>query len=164
MDIKGKPPMVYNFFDKKVPGSGIDMNANNEHPLDLATQKLAKELHKQIVRKLKKTTVYSRSKDNIWSANLADMQLITTFNKRFRFFLCIINIFSRYAWVVPLKGKKGATVTNDFQKNLKESKDVARASPKDVGRASPKDLNQNKIWVDKGSDFYNNSFKKMVKR
>ena len=88
------------------------------------------------------------------------MQLITTFIKGFKFFLCVINIFVRYACVVPLKDKKGATITNDFQKNLKESKDVARASPKDVGRASPKDVNQNKIWVDKGSDFYNNSFKK----
>ena len=48
---RGLASMVYNFFDKKVPGSGIDMNASNEHPLDLATQKLAEELHKQIIRK-----------------------------------------------------------------------------------------------------------------
>ena len=88
------------------------------------------------------------------------MLLITTFIKGSRFFLCVINIFSRYARVVPLKDKKGATITNDIQKNLKESKDVARASPKDVSRASPKDVNQNKIWVNKRSDFYNNSFKK----
>ena len=48
---RGLVSMIYNFFDKKVPGSGIDINANNEHPLDLATQKLAEELHKQIIRK-----------------------------------------------------------------------------------------------------------------
>ena len=48
---RGLASMIYNFFDKKVPGSGIDINANNEHPLDLATQKLAEELHKQIIRK-----------------------------------------------------------------------------------------------------------------
>ena len=51
---RGLASMIYNFFDKKVPGSGIDINANNEHPLDLATQKLAEKLHKQIIRKLKK--------------------------------------------------------------------------------------------------------------
>ena len=65
--------MVYNFFDKKSAGSGVDMHANNEHPLDLATQKLAEKLHKPIVRKLKKKTVYSGFKGNIWGADLADM-------------------------------------------------------------------------------------------
>ena len=65
--------MVYNFFDKKSAGSSVDMHANNEHPLDLATQKLAEKLHKPIVRKLKKKTVYSGFKGNIWGADLADM-------------------------------------------------------------------------------------------
>ena len=53
--------MVYNFFDKKSAGNGVNMHANNEHPLDLATQKLAEKLHKPIVRKFKKRkTVYFR--------------------------------------------------------------------------------------------------------
>ena len=75
------------------------------------------------------------------------MQLIRKFNKGFRFLLCVIYIFSKYAWVVPLKDKKGVTITNAFQKILKES-----------NRRKP-----NKIWVDKGSEFYNNSFKKWLK-
>ena len=50
------------------------------------------------------------------------MQLIRKFNKGFRFLLCVIYIFSKYAWVVPLKDKKGVTITNGFQKMLKESK------------------------------------------
>ena len=50
--------------------------------------------------------VYSGFKDNIWGADLADMQLTNKFNKRFRFFLCVIDIFSKYAWVAPLKDKK----------------------------------------------------------
>ena len=49
------------------------------------------------------------------------MQLISKFNKGFRFLLCVIDIFSKYAWVVPLKDKKGITITNAFQKILKES-------------------------------------------
>ena len=74
------------------------------------------------------------------------MPLISKFNKGFRFLLCIIDIFSKYAWVVPLKDKKGISIVNAFQKILKES-----------------DRKPNKIWVDKGSEFYNNSFKKWLK-
>ena len=94
----------------------------NQHPLDLVRQKLAKELHKPIIRKFKKRTVYSGFKDNIWGADLADMQLINKFNKRFRCLLCIINIFSKYAWVVLLKDKKTITITNAFQKTFKKTK------------------------------------------
>ena len=49
------------------------------------------------------------------------MQLISKFNKRFRFLLCVINIFSKYAWVVPIKDKNGSSIVNAFQKILKES-------------------------------------------
>ena len=49
------------------------------------------------------------------------MQLISKFNKRFRFLLCVIDIFSKHAWVVPLKDKKGVTITNAFQKILNDS-------------------------------------------
>ena len=70
------------------------------------------------------------------------MQLISKFNKGFRFSLCVIDIFSKYAWVVPLKDKKGVSIVNAFQKILKES-----------------DRKSNKIWVDQGNEFYNNSFK-----
>ena len=68
-----------------------------------------------------KRTVYLGFKDNIWGTNLADMQLINKFNEGFRFLLCVIDIFSKYAWVVPLKDKKGIIITNAFQKILKES-------------------------------------------
>ena len=72
------------------------------------------------------------------------MQLISKFNKRFRFLLFIIDVFSKYACFVPLKDKKGIAITNAFHKILKES--------------NRRKLN--KMWVDKGSEFYNNSFKK----
>ena len=73
--------------------------------------------YKPIIRKFKKRTVYSGFKDNIWGGDLADMQLISKFNKEFRFLLCVIDIFSKYAWVVPLN-KKGVTITVAFQKIL----------------------------------------------
>ena len=54
--------------------------------------------------------------DNIWGADLGDMQLISKFNKGFRFLLCVIDIYSKYAWVAPLKDKKGIAITSAFQK------------------------------------------------
>ena len=74
------------------------------------------------------------------------MQLISKFNKELRFLLCVIDIFSKYAWVVPLKDKKGISIVDDFQKLLDDSS-----------------RKPNKIWVDKGREFYNNSFKKWLK-
>ena len=53
--------------------------------------------------------------------NLADMQLISRFNKRFKFLLCVIDIYGKYEWVIPLKDKKGITITNAFQKSIDES-------------------------------------------
>ena len=100
-----------------------------------------------LLENLKKRKVYSAFKDNIWGADLADMQLISKFNKGFRFLLCVIDIYSKYARVVPLKDKKGVSIVNAFQKILKES---ARKP--------------HKIWVDKGSEFYNSHFKKMVEK
>ena len=79
---------------------------HNERLLDLAMQQLAEELHKTIIRKFEKRKVYSTFKDNIWGADLEDMQLISKFNKGFRFLSCVIDIFRKYAWIVPLKDKK----------------------------------------------------------
>ena len=59
--------------------------------------------------------------DNIWGANLADMQLISKFNKGFIFLLRIIDIYSKYVWVILLKNIKGITIANAFQKVLDES-------------------------------------------
>ena len=69
---------------------------------------------------ISKKTVYSGFKDKIWGADVADMQLINKFNKGFRFLFFVIDIFNKYAWVFPLKDKKGIIITNAFQKILKE--------------------------------------------
>ena len=79
-------------------------------------EELAEELHKPIIRNFKKRTVYSAFKDNILGADLADMQLMNKFNKGFTFLLCVIDIFSKYACVVPLKDKKGITIVNAFKR------------------------------------------------
>ena len=77
---------------------------------------LASELPKQIIKKVKRGKVYSSFKDNIWGVDLADMQLLSKYNKGTKYLLCTINLFSKYAWVVPLKDKKGSSIVNAFQK------------------------------------------------
>ena len=111
--------MVYNFFDKKSTGSGIDDDNNNNRNNNNNNLQLAEELHKPIIRKFKKRKVYSGFRDNIWGADLADMQLISKFNKGFRFLLCVIDIFSKYAWVVPLKDKKGVSIVDALFKKTR---------------------------------------------
>ena len=120
--------------DKNTVGSGVNEN-----------KKLANELHQPIIRKFNKRKVYSSSKDNIWGADLADMQLLSKFNKGIKYLLCVIDLFSKYAFAVPLKDKKGISIVNAFQSILNESK-----------------RKPNKIWIDKGSEFYNASFKKWL--
>ena len=70
------------------------------------------------------------------------MQLISKFNKGFRFLLCVVDIFSKCTWVISLKDKKVVSIVNAFPKILDKS-----------------ERKPNKIWVDKGSEFYNSSFK-----
>ena len=74
------------------------------------------------------------------------MHLLSRYNKGIRFLLCALDIFSKYAWVVPLKDKKGVSIVTAFQSILKQSNS----------------RKPNKIWVDKGSEFYNASFKKWL--
>ena len=107
---------------------------------------MTEELDKPIIKKFYKRKVYSSFKDNIWASNLADMQLISKYNKGTRFLLCAIHIFNKYAWVVPLKNKKGITIFNAFSKIL----DNFPRKP-------------NKIWLDKSSECYNSLFKKWLK-
>ena len=133
---RGLASMFYKFFDKKFSGSGV-ANKPNYQPVN--------ELHRQIIRKLKKRKVYSSFRDNIWGVDLADMQSLSKYNKGIKYLLCAIDLFSKYAWVVPIKDKKGTSIVNAFQKIISEGR------------------KPNKIWVDQGSEFYNNSFKDFLK-
>ena len=128
--------MVFKFFDKKSKGGGIKSMSNKQ---------LANKLHKLIIRKFKRRKVYTSHKDGTWGCDLADMQLISKYNEKIMYLLCVIDIFSKYAWAVLLKDKKGITIVNAFQKLLKESS-----------------TRSDKIWVDQGSEVYNKSFEKML--
>ena len=96
-----------------------------------SNKELTKELHKPIIRKFKKRNVHSPFIGNIWGADLGALQLISKFNKSFWFLLCVIDVYRKYVWVIPLKDKKVITITNAFQKFLNDS-----------------NLKPDKIWFD----------------
>ena len=102
--------MVYKVFDKKI-GLGVSVN-----------EQLAEELHKPVIKKFKRRKVYARFKDNIWAADLAEMESLSSKNKNVKYLLCVLDVFTKYAWVKPLKDKKGVTVLNDFIEVVNESK------------------------------------------
>ena len=121
---RGLASMVYKLFDKKSKGSGVI----NEPNYQLATE-------------LQKRKVYSSYRDNIWGVDVADMQSLGKYNKGIKYLTCIIDLFSKYAWGIPIKDKKW---TSAFKKIISNRK-------------------PNKIWVDPGREFYNKSFKEFLK-
>ena len=131
---RGLASMVYKFFDRKSTGSGI-----------ASSSILADELHKPFIKKFNKRKVYSQFKNNIWGVDLADMQSLSRKNKGIKYLLCAIDLYSKYAFDIPLKDKKGINIVNAFDKIIKQS-----------------NRKPNKIWVDQGGEFYNNFFKKWL--
>ena len=106
----------------------------------MSDQQLPEKLRKLIIRKFKTPRVHSSFINTIQGVDLANMQLTSTNNKRTLLLLCVIEIVSRYSWFILLKDNKDITITNAFQEIL----DQSCRKP-------------NKIWVDKGSEFYNRS-------
>ena len=104
---RGLASMVYKFFNKKSSGSDI---------ANVPNYQLANELHKPIIRKFKERKIYSFYRDNIWGVDLADMQSLSKYYKGNKYLLCAIDMFNKYAWVVPLKDKKRVSIVNVFQK------------------------------------------------
>ena len=157
---RGLASMVYKIFDKKSTagptaepsalarsslertGSGFKKLKNTAKP---SSSILADERHKPIIRKFNKRKVYSLFKDNIWGVDLADMQSLSIKNKGIKYLLCAIDLYSKYAFVIPLKDKKGISIVNAFNKIIKQSNRIP-----------------NKIWVDQGGEFYNNVFEKWL--
>ena len=123
---RGLASTLYKCFDKKSSGNGIINELNYQ---------LADEPHKPIIKNIKNRKVYSSLRDNSWGIDLADMQSLSKYNKGIKYLLCAIDLFSKYAWVVPLKGKKETNIVNAFQKIISEGR------------------KPNEIWVDQGSEF-----------
>ena len=134
--------MIYKFFDLKVvPLDKKTMSGKGIKNVKI----LAEELHKPVIKIFNKRKVYSQFKDNIWGVDLADMQSLSRKNKGIKYILCDIDLYSKYAFLIPLKDKKGISIVNAFNEIIKQS-----------------NRKPNKIWVDQGSEFYNRVFKKWL--
>ena len=100
-------------------------------------QLLAKEVFSPQITKFKRQRIIPLKKDETWSADLIDKSSLSKYNNNYKFILTVIDIFTKYAWAIPLKNKSGLSITNGFKTILSE------------GRKSEK------LWVDRGSKFYN---------
>ena len=134
--------MVYKFFNSKIAPRNKTISGKGTKEVNKI---LAEELCKPVFRKFNKRKVYSQFKDNIWGVELADTRLLSKENKGIKYLLCVIDLFSKYAFVVPLKDKKGISITNTLNKIIK-----------------PSNRKPNKIWVDQGGEFYNHVFKRWL--
>ncbi len=103
---------------------------------------MSNELHKPIITKFKRRKVYSKDTDHIWSSDLIELNN----DMGYRYALTVIDLRSRFAWVVPLKNKRGHTLMLAFQQIFNKSK------------RKPK-----KLWTDEGTEFYNKIFMKFLK-
>ena len=106
--------VIYNFFERNAL-CGTFKNGI------ISNKELPEELRKTIIKHFEKRKVHLLFMDNIWGIHAADMKLLSKFNEGFRL-LCVIDIYSKYPWVIPLKDSKVITIVNVFQKFLHDSK------------------------------------------
>ena len=110
------------------------------------SQQLADELHKPITRNFQKRSVVSNGIDDIWAADLVEIQKFSKLNKGIKYLLTVIDVFSKYGWIRGLKDKKTETVSKAFD-------DIFNSKRK-----------SKMLWTDKGSEFISKHFKEFLKR
>ena len=107
-------------------------------------QHLADELHKPIRRKFKTRRVIANHIDEIWCSDIVEMQKFSRWNAGYRYLLMVLDVFSKYGWIIPLKDKKGETVAQAFKTIFKEGRKPQY------------------IWTDKGKEYYNKHVKELL--
>ena len=115
-------------------------------------QLLAKEVFSPQITKIRRERIIPLYKDETWSADLIDKSSLSKYNNNYKFILTVIDIFTKYAWAIPLKNKSGLSITNGFKLVLGENPQGGSESRK-----------PEKLWVDRGSEFYNKTFKSLLK-
>ena len=113
---------------------GLDIHWSNQQ---------ANELHKPVRIRFDKRTVFAKQVDDIWTADLVDMSSFSKSNKSYKYLLTVIDLFSKYGWIVPLKNKTG--------------KEVAQAFRKLFHNGHP-----SRLWADKGTEFYNQQLESVL--
>ena len=108
-------------------------------------QQLGKEVFSPRITKFRRERIIPLYKDETWSADLIDKLSLSKYNNNCKFILTVIDVFTKYAWAIPLKNKSGLSITNGFKTILSEGR------------------KPEKLWVDRGSEFYNKTFKSFLK-
>ena len=108
-------------------------------------QQIAKEVFSPQITKFKRQRIIPLYKDETWSSDLIDKSSLSKYNNNCKFILTVIDIFTKYAWAIPLKNKYGLSITNGFKTILSEGR------------------KPEKLWVDRGSEYYNKTFKTPLK-
>ena len=132
------------------PASQMTMSIKKT--LEKQQQQLAKEVFSPQITKFKRQRIILLYKDETWSADLIDKSSLSKNNNNYKFILTVIDIFTKYAWAIPLKNKSGLSITNGFKIVLSEHPQ---------GGSEPR--KPEKLWVDRGSEFYNKTFKSLLK-
>ena len=123
-------------------------------------QQLAKEVFSPQVTRFRREKIIPLHKNETWSADLIDKSSLSKYNNKYKFILTVIDIFTKYAWAIPLKNKSGLSITNGFKIVLSEHPQGGSESPQ--GGSEPR--KPEKLWVDRGSEFYNKTFKSFLKK
>ena len=130
---RGLVTMVYRFFDKKTRSRP---NIN---------EVLAQELQKTDIKNFKRREVHARVNDNIWAVDFAEMRSLSLKKWGVKYLLCVIDSFTKYVWIKPLKDKKAKIVLHSF-----------------IGIVNKSERKPNQLWFDQGRTFCNNLLRKCL--
>ena len=115
-------------------------------------QLLAKEVFSPQITKFRRERIIRFYKDETWSAGLIDKSSLSKYNNNYKFILTVIDIFTKYACTIPLNNKFGLSIINGFKIVLGEHP-----------QGGTEHRNPEKLWVDRASEFYNKTFKFLLK-
>ena len=108
------------------------------------SDQLADELHRPIKRKFIKRKVFASNVDSIWAADLVEVGKLAKFNKGYKYLLTVIDIFSKYGWMLPIKNKTGECVAQALNIIFQQGRSPSR------------------LWTDKGKEFYNRNVQNLL--
>ena len=143
-----KPKDLRERIDRRLVKSIINAKRKTGMGIIRWSNELANELHKPVRHKFPKRRVFAKNVDDIWAADLVEMNTLSKFNKGYKYLLTVIDVFSKYGWIVPIKNKTGLNVANAIK--LIFDKD---------GKRKP-----TRLWTDKGKEFYNKTVKNLLEK
>ena len=150
---------VFNYGEKtkinkaiREPASQMTISSSKQVTFKTKQQLLAKEVFSPQITKFRRERIIPLNKDETWSSDLIDESSLTKYNNNYKFILTVIDIITKNTWAIPLKKKSGLSITNGFKIVLDERPQGGFEVRK-----------TEKLWVDRGSEFYNKTLKPLLK-